>query len=71
MRTNINLDEKLIQEAMRLARARTKREVVDLALRELVQRRRQRKLKALKGQDLIDPDYEVRTVRRRMNRDAG
>jgi Arc/MetJ family transcription regulator len=35
-RTNIVLDADLVAEAMRLTNARTKREVVDLALRRLV-----------------------------------
>jgi len=71
MRTNIVLDDELVAEAMRVSGARSKREVVHLALRELVQRHRQRELKALRGRDLIDPDYDVAEMRRRMDRDAG
>lgn len=37
-RTNIELDDELIDRAMRLTGARTKREVVDLALRQLVEK---------------------------------
>lgn len=69
MRTNIVLDDKLVDEAMRLVGVWTKREVVDMALRELVARRRQRELLDLAGQDLIDPDYDVRAVRAGMLRD--
>ena len=35
-RTNIELDDELIARAMRIFRVRTKREVVELALRRLV-----------------------------------
>lgn len=70
MRTNIVLDETLVTEAIRVSGARTKREVVDLALRELVARGRQRKLPELVGRDLIDPAYDVRAVRRAMSRGA-
>ncbi len=35
-RTNIEIDDELIERAMRLHRLRTKREAVDLALRRLV-----------------------------------
>ena len=35
-RTNIELDDELVAAAMRLYRVRTKREAVDLALRQLV-----------------------------------
>jgi Arc/MetJ family transcription regulator len=36
MRTNIDLDERLVAEAMRRYRLRTKREAVDFALRQLI-----------------------------------
>lgn len=69
MRTNIVLDEKLVAEAMRVTRTRTKREVVDRALRELVARHRQHALRNLVGRELIDPDYDVAAVRAGMSRD--
>lgn len=71
MRTNIVLDDALVEEAMRVTKAQTKKAVVDLALRELVARRRQRDLLDLVGKDLIDPDYDVRAVRAGMTRDFG
>jgi Arc/MetJ family transcription regulator len=71
MRTNIVLNDALVSEAMRMAQARTKREVVDLALREFVARRRQRQILDLVGEPLLDPDYDVRAVRAGMNRDFG
>jgi Arc/MetJ family transcription regulator len=69
MRTNIVLDEKLIRQAMRLAKAKTMREAVDTALRDYVARARQRDILALVGKDLIAPDYDVRAARRNMDRD--
>jgi Arc/MetJ family transcription regulator len=49
-RTNIVLDERLVRQAMQLSGARTKRQAVDLALRELVARRSvYRALRRLKG----------------------
>jgi Arc/MetJ family transcription regulator len=71
MRTNIVLDDELVAAAMQASGAKTKREVVDLALRELIARHRQRKLKRLVGRDLIDPAYDLRRVRRDMGRDSG
>jgi Arc/MetJ family transcription regulator len=68
MRTNIVLDDILLAEAMKLTQASTKREVVELALRELVARRKRKNVLELVGQDLIAPDYDVRAVRRGMNR---
>lgn len=37
-RTNIHIDDSLVDEAMRLTGARSKREVVDIALRRLVEK---------------------------------
>jgi Arc/MetJ family transcription regulator len=70
MRTNIVLDDELIEQAMRLAKVRTKREAVDLALRDFIARRKQRDILALAGEGLIAPDYDVRKVRRTMARGA-
>lgn len=71
MRTNIVLDDHLIKQAMRLAKVKTKREAVDLALRDFVGRGKQRDILELIGQDLIAPDYDVRAIRRAMTRDSG
>jgi Arc/MetJ family transcription regulator len=49
MRTNVEIDDKLISEAMELSGARTKREAVDIALRRLVQIGRQGELRKLRG----------------------
>lgn len=69
MRTNIVLDDRLVREAMRLSKVRTKREAVDLALREYVSRGKQRDILDLLDNGLIAPDYDVRAVRRRMASD--
>jgi len=71
MRTNIVLDDTLIKQAMRVAKVKTKREAVDVALREFVARARQRDVLSLVGQDLLTPDYDVRAARRKMSRDSG
>ena len=63
MRTNIVLDDELVAEAMQAAGTKTKRATVELALRHFVEscRRREalRRLKELRGADLIDPGYDV------------
>jgi Arc/MetJ family transcription regulator len=56
---------------MRLSKARTKREAVDLALREFVARGRQRDVLGLIGVGVIAADYDVRAVREQMTRDPG
>ena len=49
MRTHLEIDDNLMQQAMRLTGARTQRETVDLALRELVRLRSQRDILKLFG----------------------
>ena len=73
MRTNIVIDDRLIADAMKLSGVKTKREVVELALRRLVTSAKQKDILDLVGKDMIAPDYDVRAVRSRMNvrRDSG
>lgn len=49
MRTNIVLDDTLVKRAQKLTGIRTKREVVDTALRTLVRLHEQTSVKALRG----------------------
>ena len=64
MRTNIVLDDELVDEAFSLTGIRTKRELVDLALREMVQRRRKKNLMDLAGMVKLRPDYDHKQMRR-------
>lgn len=49
MRTNIDIDDRLMREAMRSSGARTKRAVVEEALRLLIQTRSQSGIRRLRG----------------------
>jgi len=49
MRTNIEIDDQLMREAMRSSGARTKRATVEAGLRLLVQVRRQAGIRRLRG----------------------
>ena len=49
MRTNVVIEDDLVREAIALTGARTKREVVDLALRRLVRLERRREALSLEG----------------------
>jgi Arc/MetJ family transcription regulator len=48
-RTNIELDEKLVKEGMRLFKKNTKKELVDFALREVIRREKAKGILALEG----------------------
>lgn len=49
MRTNIVLDDRLVKEGLKLTKLKTKKELVNLALKELVEGRKQRKILKLEG----------------------
>ena len=49
MRTNIVLDDKLVEKGMHYTGIQTKRELVDFALRELIRRKERKKILSLKG----------------------
>jgi Arc/MetJ family transcription regulator len=49
MRTNIEIDDEVLAQAQRLTGTRTKRETVDLALRELVAQHRRIGVLDLRG----------------------
>ncbi|MGF1532015.1 MAG: type II toxin-antitoxin system VapB family antitoxin [Puniceicoccaceae bacterium] len=48
-RTNINLDDNLVRKGMTITGLRTKRELVDLALRELIRKEDQKGILPLEG----------------------
>ena len=64
MRTNIDLDDDLIAEALRLTNAKTKKEVVHTALRELVESRRRLDVRDLRGVVKLQHDYDHKALRR-------
>lgn len=63
MRTNIVLDDRLVQEAFRLTDARTKRELIQLALEELIRVRRKRNLADLAGMIQLRDDFDHKAMR--------
>jgi Arc/MetJ family transcription regulator len=62
MRTNIEIDDDVMREVQRLSGARTKREAVDLALRELVARHRRLGILELRGR--VHWEGDLNTSRR-------
>lgn len=59
MRTNIDIDPEVLREVQRLTGARTKREAVDIALRELVARYRRAGILRLRGKVRWEGDLEA------------
>ncbi len=65
MPTNLDLDDRLIEAAIKAGRHRTKREAVTAALQEYVRYRQQLKVLHLTGQIEYDPRYDYKAERRR------
>lgn len=63
MRTNIVLDDELVSRAMEISRLKTKREVVDMALKEYVLNNSRRNLLELKGQIRFADGYDHKVLR--------
>jgi Arc/MetJ family transcription regulator len=64
MRTNIELDDRLVEKAFALTGLRTKKELVNLALKELVESREQKDLLDLSGQIEFTPDFDTDAIRK-------
>jgi len=67
MATNIELDEKLLQKAMKLGKTKTKKETVQRALEEYVRHREQREILRLFNSiepDALTPDYDYKSQRK-------
>ena len=57
-RLSITVDPDLVEETKRLANAKTKREAIEVALREFVRTRRLQKLADLGGSGLVDVELD-------------
>ncbi len=59
MRTNIEIDDNLMDEALKTTGLKTKREAVDLALRTLVRLQRQKATREFRGRLAWQGDLEA------------
>ena len=65
MRTTIDLDDKLVKEAMELLGAKTKRAAIQRSLEELIHQRRRERLRAKLGKLHLDLSlHDLETMRR-------
>lgn len=63
MQVTLNLDEALIDEALKLTKLTTQEEVLNLALKELVRLRRKKNLLDLTGQVQFAADFDHKALR--------
>ena len=64
MRTNIVLDDQLVAQAMKYTKIKTKKEVIALALRELVESRKRLDLADLQGKVQFVEGYDYKAMRK-------
>ncbi len=65
MATNLAIDDRLLEEALKVGGQRTKKATVTEALNEYIQRRKQQRVVDLFGQIDVDPKYDHKAQRRR------
>lgn len=68
MATNLDIDPKLLERALKVSGEKTKKAAVTRALEEFVARRDQRKILELFGKLEWDPDYDYKEARRSRDR---
>lgn len=66
MATNLAIDDDLLTEALQVGGHRTKKDTVNEALREYIQRRKQAKVVDLFGKIEFDSGYDYKKQRRRL-----
>jgi Arc/MetJ family transcription regulator len=64
VRTNIDLNEALVEEGMKLSGSRTKKELVHRALEEFVETRRRLDVRDLRGKVSFHGEYDHKRLRR-------
>jgi Arc/MetJ family transcription regulator len=64
VRTNIVIDDKLMEQAMRVSGLTTKKDVVDRALAEFVQRHTRKDLNELQGKIQFNHNYDYKAMRK-------
>jgi len=65
LRTSLEIDESLLNEAMELGGTKIKKQAIENALKEFVERRKQKNLYDLFDSDeqLIDDEYDYKSMR--------
>ena len=63
LRTSLMLDNDLVNEAMELSEAKTKKRVIENALVEFVERRKKKDLRDIKGTIKFADGYDYKAMR--------
>lgn len=63
MRTNVVIDDKLIQEALRLSNLKTKKALIHKALEEFIRNRKRLDLREVRGKIRFAEGYDYKKMR--------
>jgi Arc/MetJ family transcription regulator len=63
MRTNIDIDDALLEQAFKFSQAKTKKELIHQALKEFVENRRRLNLSELEGRIEFAEGYDYKSMR--------
>jgi len=63
MRTNIDIDDALLKQAFKFSQAKTKKELINQALKEFVENRRRLNLAELEGRIRFVDGYDHKSMR--------
>jgi Arc/MetJ family transcription regulator len=64
MRTNIVLDDEIVKTAFRYSKAKTKKELINEALKEFITSRQRLDLRDLRGKIDFKSDYDYKKLRK-------
>ena len=64
MPTNLAIDDKLLNEAQKIGRHKTKKNTVNEALKEYIMKRKQKNILSLFGKVDIEPSYDYKKERK-------
>lgn len=64
MPTNLAIDDRLLEQAKKIGKHRTKKETVNAALEEYIRHREQQKILSLFGKIAYEPGYDYKRERK-------
>lgn len=64
MRTNIDLDDQLMDEAFKHSDVKTKKDLIHQALKEFIENKKRKNLGDLRGKLVFEKDYDYKSMRK-------
>ncbi len=65
MATNLNIDPELLEEALKIGGEKSKKNTVNKALKEFIERIKQKEIIAMLGSVVYEPGYDYKKSRKR------